>query len=363
MLSRGIIMKSIITIIAIVLISSTLYAQPSPNVFQAYTSIGINDVDGSTKLLGSPTGGDLVQLIFAGADGVANEPDNDGNPTVDDVLMGATHIGYGFPDPADWDQGKFSTAFNNPELFVPGNKVYIRAFNAAASAQGVAFGNSTIYTILNAESESHDFGEFSTLDGEIVPVEMALFSVSAAQDRILVQWTTATETENAGFHIFRNESKEGERTQITGKLINGAINSQSQKKYEFKDSNFEENVTYYYWIASVSLDGEMQFYGPQSVEVKSVPKTYSLDQNYPNPFNPTTTINFGLKDDGYVLLNIYNIRGQLVRQLADGEKLAGHFSVEWDGRNSSGNIMPSGTYLYTIKVNNFSYTRKMAFMK
>ena len=344
-------------------VSISLYAQPTPNTFDAFTSLGINDVDNSTKLLGNPSGGDLVQLIWAGPDGNADDPDSSGNPANDDVLMGVTHVGYGFPDPADWDQGKFSTSFKNPELFVPGNVVYIRAFNAPAAVHGTAFGKSLPYTIQNTGSESHDFGEFPTLDGQIVPVEMVLFNVTGKKDQILIQWKTATETENAGFHVYRSESKNGDREQLTQSLINGAISSQTQKSYEYQDENFEKDVTYYYWIADVSLDGEMQFHGPKSVLVESVPESYALEQDYPNPFNPTTTINFSLKDKGHVLMSIYNIRGQLVRQLVDGEKLAGHFSIEWDGRNNSGIIMPSGTYLYAIKVNDFSYTRKMAFMK
>lgn len=354
----------IATIIGLMLLYGQLFAQPSPNVFQAYTSLGVNDADGSTKLLGTPSGGDLIQLIYAGPDGLIDPPaEITGLPTNDDVLMGTTHVGYGFPDPADWDQGKFSASFNNAELFVPGNKVYVRAFNDSVITQGVAWGDSPLYTIQNSESESNDFGEWSTLDGQITPVEMTLFEATPKEDRIVISWTTASETDNAGFHVFRSETKDGEKVQLTAKMINGAVNSQSQNSYQFEDANVEENKTYYYWIADVALDGTMTFHGPRSALLQTTPKEYALDQNYPNPFNPTTTINFALKDEGHVILNIYNIRGQLVRQLVDGQRAAGRYSVEWDGRNSQGLVMPSGTYLYSIKVNDYSYTRKMAFMK
>ena len=158
-------------------------------------------------------------------------------------------------------------------------------------------------------------------------------------------------------------AENGDKELVNDQIISGAINSQSANSYKYEDTDFEYDVTYYYWLADISLDGVVKYHGPREVMVSSAPTTYSLDQNYPNPFNPSTTVKFGLKDDGHVQLNIYNIRGQLVRQLMNTSKPAGSYTLEWDGRDRNGNILPSGTYLYSIKVNDFTYTRKMAFMK
>jgi len=62
--------------------------------------------------------------------------------------------------------------------------------------------------------------------------------------------------------------------------------------------------------------------------------------NYPNPFNPTTTIAFFLPEAGDVTLEIYNLKGQLVKQLIDEKKSAGKHTIEWDGQNAA-----SGIYL------------------
>ena len=365
MMSKRKLKMTLGTIVSIIMIGSVgLFAQTTPVQFTAYSSSGIMDSNGSLPLLGNPTGGDLIHLILDGGDGLVNEPNTlTGAPGGDDTLLGTTYVGYGIPSSSDWDQGKFATDFTNSELFVPGNKVYIRAYNAAAIAQNVAFGASALYTIQNTGSESHDFGTFSVTDGTITPVEMQLFSVTGQSNRIQIEWSTATETNNAGFNIYRAVSEDGERNQVNDKIISGSINSQSQNSYQYEDKNFEYDVTYYYWLADVSLDGVVKYHGPRVVEVSSAPTAYSLDQNYPNPFNPSTTIKFGLKDDGHVLLNIYNIRGQLVDQLMNTRKPAGSYSLEWDGRDRNGNILPSGTYLYSIRVNDFTYTRKMAFMK
>ena len=94
-------------------------------------------------------------------------------------------------------------------------------------------------------------------------------------------------------------------------------------------------------------------------ELSSVtPETYSLSQNYPNPFNPTTTIRFSLKETGVVSLKVYNVIGQLVTTLVNGQKPAGTYEYNFDASSLS-----SGIYFYSIKAGDFTQTRKMILMK
>ncbi len=88
-----------------------------------------------------------------------------------------------------------------------------------------------------------------------------------------------------------------------------------------------------------------------------------LKGNYPNPFNPTTHINFSLKKAGKVELVIYNINGQKVRTLVDGEMAADNHSVKWNGRDDRGNSVSSGTYFYRLQTSETSQTRKMLMLK
>ena len=85
--------------------------------------------------------------------------------------------------------------------------------------------------------------------------------------------------------------------------------------------------------------------------------------NYPNPINPETTISFNLKDAGRVSIYIYNMRGQMIRKLVDTQMLAGNHSVVWDGRDSMGRSVSSGTYLYRMQSGRYSSTKKMIMMK
>lgn len=93
------------------------------------------------------------------------------------------------------------------------------------------------------------------------------------------------------------------------------------------------------------------------------PTQFSLEQNYPNPFNPSTWIRYNLQKRSQVTLGIYNILGQLVTTLVNAPQAAGMHSVEWNGRDKSGNSVGSGIYLYRIQAGNFTQTRKMLLMK
>ena len=91
--------------------------------------------------------------------------------------------------------------------------------------------------------------------------------------------------------------------------------------------------------------------------------TPNIAQNYPNPFNLSTEIRFTLPDDAKVTLNIYNILGQKVATLVDGEKQAGTHSIYWDGRDKSGSEVASGIYFYQLKAGEHKQLEKMLLIK
>jgi titin len=115
---------------------------------------------------------------------------------------------------------------------------------------------------------------------------------------------------------------------------------------------------------------EFEIYGSTSKTVSQnaehetlVPDKFSLEQNYPNPFNPSTHIAFSVKEAGVVQLSVYNLQGQEVRTLVAGHTNAGRHTLIWNGRDNAGNVVPSGTYLYKLRVNGFEETKKMTLMK
>jgi Cohesin domain/FlgD Ig-like domain/Dockerin type I domain len=100
------------------------------------------------------------------------------------------------------------------------------------------------------------------------------------------------------------------------------------------------------------------------IEIIGKPTSYQLDQNYPNPFNPSTTISYQIPDDNtQVRLVIYNITGQMIKTLVDGNQNAGVFKVVWDGTNNSGAKVSSGVYFYRIAAGKFAQVKKLLLLK
>jgi len=93
-------------------------------------------------------------------------------------------------------------------------------------------------------------------------------------------------------------------------------------------------------------------------EDRIAPRTIALSQNYPNPFNPATTIEFALPHAGYVTLIVYNVLGEEVTTLVEGDRAAGNFEATWDASD-----MPSGVYFYHLTAGENVRTRRMVLMK
>ena len=88
-----------------------------------------------------------------------------------------------------------------------------------------------------------------------------------------------------------------------------------------------------------------------------------LGPNYPNPFSGSTTIQYAIEEAGFVELSIYNVLGQHIMTLVHEEKEAGKYSIPWRGENTKGVSLANGIYFYTLKIADFSQTRKMLLIK
>ncbi len=104
------------------------------------------------------------------------------------------------------------------------------------------------------------------------------------------------------------------------------------------------------------------FYGAASADVKvagsDVPAKFVLNQNYPNPFNPSTTIRYELPKAANVRLEIFNMLGQQVATLVDGERAAGVYTAEFNALNLS-----SGTYFYKLQAGGFTDVKRLMLLK
>ena len=90
---------------------------------------------------------------------------------------------------------------------------------------------------------------------------------------------------------------------------------------------------------------------------------FDLEQNYPNPFNPSKTIEYEMNTSDNVQLQIFDIKGELVKTLVNEFQTPANYKVVWNGTNSRGEKLTSGVYFYSIKTKDNIGTKKMILLK
>jgi photosystem II stability/assembly factor-like uncharacterized protein len=108
--------------------------------------------------------------------------------------------------------------------------------------------------------------------------------------------------------------------------------------------------------------GRKEFVEKNTNGIPIVPLQYSLDQNFPNPFNPSTRIHYTVGHSGRVQLDIFNVLGQKVKTLFNGDQRIGSYSLEWNGTNDVGGKISSGIYFCRMRTEEFTATKKMIFL-
>ncbi len=191
-----------------------------------------------------------------------------------------------------------------------------------------------------------------------LPVEFAVFNAVTTSTGVLLNWSTATESNNAGFKIER--SPDGKEWTRIG-FVKGNGTTTELHSYSFKDKDLISGK-YYYRLDQKDYDGKNNYSEIISVEIVS-PEEYSLEQNYPNPFNPTTTIKYSIPKDEFVTLTVYNVLGNIIATLVNDWKTAGSYEVTFNAE-ADDEKLSSGIYFYKLKAgNDFIKINKMTFLK
>jgi hypothetical protein len=205
-------------------------------------------------------------------------------------------------------------------------------------------------------------GLFMTTD--LLPVELTEINVKAYNDKVQLNWKTATEVNNYGFEIERKAETINEKGQDKWAkigFVKGNGNSNSPSQYSYTD-NKPPAEKLYYRLKQIDNDGKYKYYNAVEV-VMELPKEFALMQNMPNPFNPTTAIKFQLPVNTRVTIKVYDLQGREVITLLNDEKTSGTYTVYWNGRNSSGQMVSSGVYLYKLSAGSYTKMCKMNLMK
>jgi len=189
----------------------------------------------------------------------------------------------------------------------------------------------------------------------LLPVELSSFTAEVIYERVHLKWITETEVNNYGFEIERKQV--GNEWQRIG-FIEGYGTTSESNEYSFINNITDINIRLIkYRLKQMDFDGSYE-YSEEVLVNNPAPADYTLQQNYPNPFNPVTTISYSLPLKSEVELVIYNALGEEVMKLANEEKEAGRYSVDFNASNLS-----SGIYFYRLKAGKFVETKKMVLMK
>jgi hypothetical protein len=199
---------------------------------------------------------------------------------------------------------------------------------------------------------------------EQVPVELASFAGEVAKETVVLNWATASQTNNAGFRVLRSTDQES--YEVVSELISGAGTTDVLMPYSFTDVTVPASEQVFYVLEQIDLDGTIHRSNP--IEVVLGARFLNLPSEfasavYPNPFNPATTISYDLPVEGDVSIVIYDAIGQEIRQLVNNGHTAGRYSVQWDAKDALGRSVGSGVYIAKIKAGTFLATQKMLLLK
>lgn len=200
-----------------------------------------------------------------------------------------------------------------------------------------------------------------------LPVTLSGFNAVQNGEFVGVQWTTQSETDMSGYNVFRNYQPDLDNASKINAGLIAANNTSTTHNYVYSDAEVELGDTYYYWLEAVETNGQSEFFGYVQVathpndpgnEIPVVPIT-QLNKAYPNPFSSSSTLSFNLAEKMTAKLEVFNLRGQKIVELCNGEFEGGLHRFTWDGKSSQGIPCPKGVYLIRLSTKENIKTQKM----
>jgi len=202
-----------------------------------------------------------------------------------------------------------------------------------------------------------------------IPLAVEFMGIEASiQDlKVVLTWSTATETANLGFILERKTdsltSWESHANYLNDDALVGQGTVSIQSNYTYTDSLVTNGETYFYRISGIDYANNIGLLDSLSILVGEVgikpivPSDFILTA-YPNPFNPRIAISYKLSVFSHINTRIYNTEGVLVKELINGFVEAGNHEIIW---NATG--MPSGVYIVTMQTRNTVKSQKIALIK
>lgn len=193
--------------------------------------------------------------------------------------------------------------------------------------------------------------------GGALPVEFAAFGAQSTEDRVELSWSTATETNNAGFYVERRTDQQNARWESIG-FVEGSGTTAESQTYRFTDLGIPftaQELTYR--LRQVDLDGTASYSDQRTVMI-GAPVTLQLDAPYPNPVRGMATVNYQLPAAGDVTIAVYDLLGRKVMTLQDGAQEMGRKSIQMNTQQ-----LASGTYFLRLQTDEDVLTQRLTVVR
>lgn len=187
----------------------------------------------------------------------------------------------------------------------------------------------------------------------VVSVELTSFKGNYTNGSVYLQWFTSAEANNYGFEI----QKRYDNTQFEKiGFVYGFGSTTEENNYSFTDNDLQ-SYRIYYRLKQIDFNGNFKFSDVVMIE-DAVLNEFQLYRNYPNPFNPSTTIKYSLPRQSRIKISLYNILGNLVETLFDGEQTTGIHRLILNAKDLS-----SGVYFVSMEADHFNKSIKISLVK
>lgn len=202
----------------------------------------------------------------------------------------------------------------------------------------------------------------------LVPVEMGSLNLKQNENKVFLNWTTFSETNNKGFEVFRMIQNDETHNKfgifsLIG-FVQGKGTTTSKNDYKFIDNLDQQFLSgkVFYKLKQIDYNGNYVFTDAAVLDFMSSPQSFELFQNFPNPFNPVTKIKFAVPSDlekgSVISLKVYDVLGNEVAALVNEIKPTGIHTVEFDGSK-----LTSGIYFYKLQSGDFKISKKLLLLK
>jgi len=192
-------------------------------------------------------------------------------------------------------------------------------------------------------------------DSAPLPVELTSFEATLDGEEVVLSWTTASETNNAGFDVqVRADRLDGVWEHLA--FVEGGGTTHARRFYQHRVASLSGGV-HRFRLKQIDVDGGFAFSPVVEVRI-GAPARFALHGAYPNPSDGVAIIPFEVARSTLVRMDIYDILGRQVAVLVDEEHMPGHHQVPLDVSRLS-----AGVYLYRIRMGDFQATRKLTVMR